>query len=217
MRTSVSEKVSAWTHGATVPVMTAGLSVLLFLSWGHPAALSSALIYGLSAIFLFSASFLYHSQKQTDNDKSLWRKLDHTAIFFLIAGTYTPLCFLYLDGKMKWGILIAQWVLVLLGTVFKFIFINAPRIIGTLVYLCMGWIVVIPLATLVHVMEPVALILLVGGGLSYTCGALIYAFKKPDPLPGFFGFHELFHIFVTTGAVLHLLMILYGYEVMFRR
>jgi len=215
MKISVSEKISAWSHGATVPVMTVGMFVLMFLSWGSFGGLSSALIYGLSAIFLFSASFLYHSKKQTDNDKSMWRKLDHTAIFFLIAGTYTPVCFLYLDGKMKWGILIAQWILVILGTVFKFIFINAPRIMSTLVYLFMGWIVVIPLATLVHVMEPAALKLLIAGGLSYTCGALIYAFKKPDPLPGFFSFHEIFHIFVTTGAVLHLLMILHGYKEMF--
>ena len=207
-----SEKISAYSHAATVPVMVIGTVILLVISSGNTAAQIVSLVYGLSAIFLFSASLLYHSNKQTENDDSVWRKLDHSAIFFLIAGTYTPVCFLYLDGSMKWGILIAQWSLVLCGTAFKLIFINAPRLIGTFIYLLMGWIVLIPIATLFRTMEPVSLTLLVAGGISYTIGAVIYAFKKPDPLPGFFGFHEIFHIFVTGGAILHLLTIIYGFN-----
>ena len=145
-----------------------------------------------------------------ENDRSIWRKLDHTAIFFLIAGTYTPLCFLYLDGKMRWGILIAQWSLVVLGTLFKFIFINAPRVLGTIIYLLMGWLVLVPMVTLVKTMPRVAFIFLVAGGLSYTIGAIIYACKKPNPLPGFFGFHEIFHLFISGGAILHLAMLIDG-------
>ena len=205
-----SEKISAYIHAATVPIMAIGTVILLVISSGNTAVQIVSLIYGLSAIFLFSASFLYHSNKQKENDNSVWRKLDHSAIFFLIAGTYTPICFLYLDGKMRWGILIAQWSLVLCGTAFKLIFINAPRLIGTLIYLLMGWIVLIPIATLFKTMEPASLTLLVAGGISYTIGAVIYALKKPDPLPGFFGFHEIFHIFVTVGAILHLLAIISG-------
>ena len=195
--------------------MAIGTVILLILSSGDAAAQGVSLIYGLSGVFLFTASFLYHANKRRENDNSLWRKLDHSAIFFLIAGTYTPLCFLYLDGKMKWGILIAQWSLVLAGIIFKLLFINAPRFIGTLIYLLMGWIVLIPLTTLLQVMEPTALILLVVGGISYTSGAIIYALKRPDPLPGFFGFHEIFHIFITGGAVFHLLTIIYGFKVFF--
>lgn len=205
-----SEKISAYIHAATVPIMAIGTVILLVISSGNTAVQIVSLIYGLSAIFLFSASFLYHSNKQKENDNSVWRKLDHSAIFFLIAGTYTPICFLYLDGKMRWGILIAQWSLVLCGTAFKLIFINAPRLIGTLIYLLMGWIVLIPIATLFKTMEPASLTFLVAGGISYTIGAVIYALKKPDPLPGFFGFHEIFHIFVTVGAILHLLAIISG-------
>jgi len=212
MNISDSEKISAYSHGAAIPVMAIGTAILLVLSSGNITAQIVSLVYGLSGIFLFSASFLYHSNKQIENDNSFWRKLDHTAIFFLIAGTYTPVCFLYLDGKMKWGILIAQWSLVLFGTVFKFIFINAPRLIGTLVYLLMGWIVLIPITTLFQTMEPIPLTLLVAGGISYTAGAVIYALKKPDPLPGFFGFHEIFHIFIAGGAILHLLTIIYGFK-----
>ena len=210
MKIPESEKISAYTHGGTVPVMVIGTVILLIISAGNPAAQIVSLIYGLSGIFLFSASYLYHSQKVVENDETFWRKLDHSAIFFLIAGTYTPMCFLYLEGKMKWGILIAQWSLVLFGTVFKLFFINAPRVIGTLIYLLMGWIIVIPISTLIHTMPHTALILLASGGISYTVGAIIYALKKPNPVPDFFGFHEIFHIFIIGGAMLHLMMVIYG-------
>ena len=206
------EKVSAYTHGGAIPVMLIGTIFLLYVSSGNSAAQIVSLIYGLSGIFLFSASFLYHSRKTVENDKSVWRKLDHTAIFFLIAGTYTPICFFYLEGNLKWGILIAQWFLVISGTIFKFVFINAPRVIGTLIYLLMGWIVIIPISTLVHTMPPVALFFLGAGGISYTVGAVIYMLKKPDPRPLFFGFHEIFHIFIIGGALLHLVMVIYGIE-----
>jgi len=210
MHISVKEKISAYTHGGTVPVMLTGTIFLLIISSGNFAAEIVSLIYGLSAIFLFSASFLYHSKKVSENDTSIWRKLDHSAIFFLIAGTYTPICFFYLEGKMKWGILIAQWSLVIAGTVFKLFFLNAPRIIGTGIYLLMGWIVIIPISSLVHTMPHTALLFLAAGGISYTIGAVIYAIKTPNPVPGFFGFHEIFHIFIIGGAMFHLTMVIYG-------
>ncbi len=210
MKIPDSEKISAYTHGGTIPLMLAGTIALLIISAGNTAAQIVSLIYGFSGIFLFSASFLYHSKKTGENDKSFWRKLDHTAIFFLIAGTYTPICFFYLEGNLKWGILIAQWSLVVLGTIFKLVFINAPRVIGTLIYLLMGWIVVIPISTLVHTMPATALFFLAAGGISYTTGAVIYMLKKPNPRPLFFGFHEIFHIFIICGAVLHLVMVIYG-------
>jgi len=210
MNISHKEKISAYSHGGAIPVMAIATVILLVISSGDIASQIVSLIYGLSGIFLFSASFLYHSKKVMENDKSIWRKLDHSAIFFLIAGTYTPICFLYLEGKMKWGILIAQWSLVISGTIFKLFFVNAPRIIGTLIYLLMGWIVVIPISTLVHTMPAMALFFLAAGGISYTVGAIIYAFKRPNPMPDFFGFHEIFHIFVIGGAMLHLMMVIYG-------
>ena len=212
MHIAQTEKVSAYTHGGAIPVMAIGTIILFMISSGNSAAQIVSLIYGLSGVFLFTASFLYHSQKVIENDVSIWRKLDHSAIFFLIAGTYTPICFLYLDGKMMWGILIAQWSIVICGTIFKIFFINAPRIIGTLIYLLMGWIVVIPISTLVNTMPHSSLFFLAAGGLCYTIGAIIYAFKWPNPLPGFFGFHEIFHVFIVAGALTHLLMVVYGVE-----
>jgi hemolysin III len=205
-----SEKISTYSHGATVPVMAVGTLWLLYLGSCDAMLQLVCLIYGLSAIFLFSASFFYHGVRQLDSDTSILRKLDHTAIFFLIAGTYTPICYLYLDGTMKWAILIAQWSLVLLGIFFKFFYITAPRFLGTLVYLLMGWIVLIPIGRLIDAMPSSVFTLMVAGGLSYTIGAVIYAIKRPDPLPDFFGFHEIFHFFVSGGAILHLAMIIYG-------
>lgn len=207
-----TEKISAYTHGAAVPVMAIGTVILIILSKGNKSMQLVSLVYGLSGIFLFTASFLYHSKKRKENEISVWRKLDHTAIFFLIAGTYTPICYFYLDGKMMWGMIIGQWLLVFLGTVFKLFFINAPRVIGTLIYLLMGWSAVIPISTLVHTMPHTALVFLAAGGVSYTVGAIIYALKKPDPLPGCFGFHEIFHVFIVGGAVLHLLMVINGID-----
>lgn len=205
-----SEKVAAYSHGATVPFFVLCTIVLLIIGAGNVGIQIVALLYGLSAIFLFSASFLYHAHKREENTETLWRKLDHTAIFFLIAGTYTPLCYLYLDGGMKWSILGAQWGLVLAGTIFKFVFINAPRYIGTLIYLIMGWIVLVPIATLVETMPALSLSLLIAGGIMYTIGALIYGFKWPNPKPGFFGFHEIFHVFVSVGALLHFCTVFIG-------
>lgn len=210
MKILASEKIAAYSHCATIPIIAIGSLALVILAKGDLSIQLVSIIYGLSGIFLFSASFLYHSKKLMENDKTIWRKLDHTAIFFLIAGTYTPLCFLYLEGKMRWGILIAQWSLVMLGTLFKFLFINAPRVFGTIVYLVMGWLVLVPMVSLVENMPRVALIFLVAGGLSYTIGAVIYACKRPNPRPGFFGFHEIFHLFISGGAILHLVMLIDG-------
>ncbi|TKB06461.1 hemolysin III family protein [Desulforhopalus sp. IMCC35007] len=204
-----SEKISAYSHAATIPVFVAGTLLLAIIGSGNLAMQVASIVYGLSAIFLFSASFLYHANKRAENDRSLWRKFDHMAIFCLIAGTYTPICFFYLEGPMKWSILGAQWGLVIAGTLFKFYFINAPRYIGTLIYLIMGWIVLVPIATLVRTMPQTGLILLTAGGVLYTVGAVIYGFKWPNPMPRFFGFHEIFHFFVSGGAILHLLMVCY--------
>lgn len=206
------EKVSAYSHAAAIPVMAIGTIILLFQAKGNlPLQIVSA-IYGISAICLFTASFLYHSKKRSENETSVWRKLDHSAIFILIAGTYTPMCYIYLDGWMRWGILIAQWSLVFSGIIFKMFFINSPRIIGTVIYLAMGWIVVIPIRQLYTIMPHDVWLFLFAGGIAYTAGAIIYALKKPNPIPNRMGFHELFHFFIIAGAVLHLMMVIKGIE-----
>jgi hemolysin III len=206
------EKVSAYTHGALIPVMIAGTIVLVILAGKNIKLQFFTLIYGLSAIILFTASFLYHARKKSENERSVWRKLDRSAIFVLIAGTSAPLCFLYLKGSMMWWVLAVQWLLVLSGIAFSF-FINAPRKISTLIYLLMGWVVVIPFKSMFAVMPPSIIILLFAGGVSYIAGAIVYAIKKPNPLPPHMGFHEVFHVFVIGGAVLHLCMVIGGVSI----
>lgn len=206
------EKISAYSHAAAIPVMIAGTIIMIILSGENIAYKIVAIIYGLSAVALFTASFLYHSNKRSENETSIWRKLDHSAIFILIAGTYTPICYIYLDGWMRLGILTAQWSLVFSGIIFKLFFINAPRFIGTMIYLAMGWIVVIPIKQLYNNMPADIMSFLIAGGLAYTFGAIIYALKKPNPLPEYMGFHELFHFFIVAGAMFHLVMVIKGIE-----
>jgi len=122
----------------------------------------------------------------------------------MIAGTYTPLAYAYLDGAWLWSILGLQWGLVIFGLFFKLFFIKAPRILSVIIYLLMGWMVVIFISQLWPVISTIELLLLVAGGVSYSVGAIIYAIKKPNPLPGFFGFHEIFHLFILAGALFHL-------------
>ena len=209
MKILQKEKVSAYTHGALIPVMIAGTIILIILSGKNFQLQFFSLIYGLSAITLFSASFLYHARKKCENERSVWRKFDRSAIFILIAGTSAPMCFLYLEGAVKWKVLAIQWLMVLTGIIFSF-FINAPRKISTFIYLLMGWFVVIPFKTMITVMPVSIIILLLAGGISYMAGAVVYAVKKPNPLPPHMGFHEVFHVFVIAGAVFHLVMIISG-------
>ncbi len=203
-----TEKVNAVTHGAIVPVMAAGTVFLMKTASTNISLKIILLIFGISAIVLFTASFLYHAKKKYENERSVWRKLDRSAIFILIAGTYTPLCFLYLDGTLMWVILAGQWLCVLLGFYFCF-FINAPRKISTLIYLSMG---LIPLASIIKSMPSSVFILFIAGTISYAAGAAIYAFKKPNLSPHI-GFHELFHIFVMLGALFYFLMITNGVNI----
>ncbi|NLV66968.1 MAG: hemolysin III family protein [Spirochaetes bacterium] len=201
-----TEKVSAYSHGIVIPVMAAGAVSLAILAWGNIKLQIFLIIYGLSTITLFTASFLYHAMKKSANERTVWRKLDRSAIFILIAGTSTPLSFLYLDGSIMKAALIMQWLLVFSGIAVIF-FVNVPRKISTIIYLTMGTACSIPIIASIRVIPPGILVLLVTGGLFYTAGAVVYAVKKPNLR---IGFHELFHLFVIAGAVFHMIMIISG-------
>lgn len=169
-----------------------------------PPLVIVSIIYGLTTVFMLLSSALYHAFKKEENQASFLRKMDHFAIFCMIAGSYTPLCYIYLEGELKWGIIIAQWVLVIAGFFLKVFYIRAPRVFTAVVYLLMGWMVIIPINQLLLMMPATSIILLTLGGLSYSIGAVIYMLKKPNPMPNFFGFHEIFHLFILLGVFLHL-------------
>lgn len=199
------EKFSFYSHFIGFILAIIGLIILICITDGFALKIV-AIIYGLSVMVLFLASSLYHANKKYDGELSIWRKLDHIAIFIMIAGTYTPVCFIYLSGYWKWGIIIVQWTLVLGGLFFKFFYLNAPRYLYTIIYVLMGWIGVVPIAKFIESMSSTALLFLIGGGISYTVGAMFYIIKKPQ-FNANFGFHEIFHLFILVGAVFHYLLV----------
>lgn len=202
-----SEKFSFYSHFFGAIAALAGTVVLILKTAADPTYVTTAIIYGISITFLFTASSLYHAHKRAENENSIWRKIDHVAIFVMIAGTYTPICIVYLDGYWQTGIIAAQWGVALLGFFFTVIYLSAPRVLYTILYLVMGWMAIILIKEIMNTMSPLNLFYLFSGGIAFTVGAIIYAIKKPVIKPGVFGFHELFHIFILLGAVLHFLMV----------
>ena len=223
-----SERVNFWTHfvGFVAWIPLTGLLVLVatgilhlspgfrFLDWGTPGAVVRTdlvvvcLAYGFGAMFMFFCSAWYHRNKLQENERSLWRTLDHFAIFVMIAGSYTPVVWIWFDDPWRVVTLAFQWTVTLVGLGFKVFVKHAPRWVDPVLYLLMGWVAVLAIVPLFQKMPPLVFFDLFWGGVWYTVGAVIYALKKPNPLPGRFGFHELFHVFILGGAVTHGSMVL---------
>ena len=201
------ETFNFYSHLAGAIAAVVGTVFLAMVASYSASALITALIYGVSMVFLFLASTFYHAFKKEENEKSLWRRMDRLAIFCMIAGTFTPICYMYLDGTWRLSILAIQWGLVGLGLVSQLFFTRAPRIFYAVIYLVMGWIAVFPLKQILSYMNLAQGILLFTGGMFFTLGGLIYATKKPKLITGIFSFHELFHIMVLIGGGLHYAMI----------
>jgi hemolysin III len=177
----------------------------MLLAWGGdtPARVMALTIYGLSLVALFSASGVYHAVTAAPKIMTTLRKIDHSAIFLLIAGTYTPFCMLAFTGGWRWGMLIVIWSLALAGIVMKVFIINTPRWVTAGTYLVMGWLSVAAVQEFIQAVSPSTVAWLLGGGILYSLGAVIYATQKGNLFPGKFGFHELWHVFVLLGAAAH--------------
>jgi len=202
------EPVNGLTHLGAAIAAAIGLIVLVLIGWGNVGKTISLTIYGFSLILLFSASAIYHLVKVKPQISTNLRKLDHSAIYILIAGTYTPICFNLFTGFWKWGMLVLIWSLAFIGVAVKLLWINAPRWLYTGVYIAMGWLAVLGGKEILATMPTGALVWLFVGGITFTIGAVIYATKKMDFFPGVFGFHEVWHIFVILGALAHFVGIL---------
>jgi hemolysin III len=201
------DPVSGLTHLVFAVVAVIGATVLITLAavhhkWWH---LGAFIVYGVSLFLLYLASSLYHLLPVSERAKRVLRQLDHVAIFLLIAGTYTPVCLVPLRGPWGWSLFGAVWGLALAGMFLAVFAINAPRWLTTGVYLGLGWLVLVAVWPLVHRISPEGVFWIVLGGTFYTAGAVIYALKKPDPVPHVFGFHEIFHVFVMLGSLSHFL------------
>jgi hemolysin III len=206
------EPVNGLTHAVSAVLAVVGLAVLLIYSPPNGWARLALLAYGLSLVLQFVASAVYHLVKTTPERTLFLRKLDHTAIFLLIAGTYTPVCVLVLSGAWRWGLLAVIWTLAAVGIYFKLAFMRAPRWLSVVIYMAMGWVGVVGIGQLLAALSPEALGWLAAGGLLYSIGAVIYATRRPDFFPGVFGFHEVWHLFVSAASAAHFVFVL-GYVV----
>jgi len=202
------DPVSGLTHLGAAILAVIGLIVLLVLSWGEKAKLISNLVYGISLILLFAASATYHMTIAKPKIIAALRKVDHAAIYLLIAGTYTPFCIIAFSGFWKWGLLSIIWGLALIGVGIKVFLINVPRWVNAGVYLIMGWLVVAAMHEMLNTLAPETIFWLIAGGVIYTLGAVVYITKKLDFKPGVFGFHEVWHIFVMLAAAAHYISVL---------
>lgn len=163
----------------------------------------SVIVYVSSLFLLFLASALYHTVITGPKTLEIMRKIDHSAIYLLIAGTYTPFCVNAFSGFWKWGLLAVIWGLSAVGIGVKIFFIRAPRWLTAGVYVLMGWLSVFAAREMLSTLPAVAVVWLFVGGVIYTLGALVYVTRRLDFFPGRFGFHEVWHIFVLLGAAAH--------------
>lgn len=207
MKTGIREPFNAISHFVAALVALAGI-IFLLLRIDHDGVQKIALVvYGFSLVSLFISSALYHSVPADPRWQTLLRKIDHSAIYLLIAGTYTPICIFFFQGFYQWGVLSIIWGMALIGMIVKLFIINAPRWVTAGIYLVMGWFSIFTASEMLRSMPADAITWLLAGGLFYTLGAVIYITKKLDFFPGKFGFHEIWHIFVILGAFSHFITI----------
>ncbi len=207
MLNKMREPVNGLTHLFAAIAALIGVLVLLVVARHNLLRQAALLIYGLSLVLMFSASATYHLADGSTALMQRLRKMDHSAIYLLIAGTYTPICLYFFSGFWQWGLLSIVWGMALAGVTIKIFILKAPRWINAGIYLVMGWLCIIAFKEMLTSMPQAAFIWLVTGGLFYSLGAVIYMLKKPDFYPGRFGFHELWHIFVILGALCHFILI----------
>jgi len=194
-------------HLAAAIVSVTGLVWLLVMTWDEPLRRFSMLIYGLTLVLMFATSAAYHSINSRPETMLVLKKLDHTAIYLLIAGSYTPICLHYFEGFWRWPFLGIVWTLAAAGVIIKLLLINTPRWLTAGLYLALGWLSMLAIGEILRTFPPGALFWLSAGGVFFTIGSLIYILRKPDFVPNRFGFHEVWHIFVILGALSHFILV----------
>lgn len=207
MLKKLHDPVSGLMHLAAAVVAGLGLFALIYLGRGSSSKQASLVIYGLSLIAMFTASATYHLVNASPATSKFLRKLDHSSIYLVIAGTYTPICLYFFTGFWQWGMVALIWTFALVGILVKLVFIHAPRWLTVVIYLVMGWLGVFAIPEMVNAMPAGAIGWLFAGGIFFTLGAMVYALKKPDWYPNIFGFHEIWHIFVILGCLCHFIVI----------
>ncbi len=180
------------------------LGIGLIVAAKTPKATLAVAIYAISLSALLGTSALYHRIDWKRPDVRRWmRRLDHSMIFFLIAGTYTPFALLVLNGPLADAILVVVWIGAIAGAIVETIWIDHPKWVAALIYMALGWVAVAAFPQLWMDMGVTGTLLVAAGGLLYTAGAVVYATQRPDPSPRVFGYHEVFHALVIAAAAAH--------------
>jgi hemolysin III len=195
-------KLRGWLHAGTFPLATAAGIVLISLA-PTTATRWAAAVYTVSAILLFGISALYHRFYWSPVAEGLLRRLDHSNIFLLIAGTYTPFGIVLLRGTDRIVLLATVWGGALLGVTFRVLWVRAPRWLYTPIYLALGWVAIFWMQDFYKLGGATVITLVATGGGLYSLGAMVYGLKKPDPSPRWFGFHEIFHACTVAAFVVH--------------
>jgi hemolysin III len=205
----IREPVNGASHLLGFLLAAAG-TVLLLKMARDPWQVTGFSIYGATLLLLYGASSLYHLLPVSERPLRALRTLDHIAIYFLIAGTYTPIALVTLHGSSYgWALLGVVWLIAVAGIPFKLFFLDAPVWISTATYLVMGYLALLVFQPLARVVPVSGLLWLLIGGLAYTVGAVIYSRQRPDPFPGLFGHHEIWHLLVLLGSACHFAFMVY--------
>jgi len=198
----VREPANAYTHlaGALLSVLALVLLIHKSVLHGQPTHIVAFSIFGSSMILLYLASTLYHLLPVSEKGLRILRRIDHIMIYVLIAGTYTPITLIVLEGFLGWALFTAVWAVAVMGVIFKLVWFNAPKWVSLVLYLAMGWMALIAFPALWQVFSFSAVAWILMGGLAYTLGAIIYGIKWPNPSPKHFNFHAIWHIMVMVGS-----------------
>jgi hemolysin III len=195
-----------WIHTGVLPIVVAGGIILIVLAHGAIPKVAASIFFA-SSFLLFGNSALYHRFNWRPKVKITLKRIDHANIFLLIAGSYTPMAMLALPAEKGLVLLVAVWIGAVLGISFRIFWINAPRWLYVPLYVLLSW------AAMFYVVDffsfnAVAMSLILIGGLCYTAGAVVYGIKKPNPFPGHFGFHEIFHALTVIAFICHWVAVL---------
>lgn len=188
-------------------VVAAFAGVALVFSTGSPRARVAAAVYAASLVLLLSISALYHRRYWPPGPRRWMKRLDHSAIYVLIAGTYSPLCLCALPPEAGERLLWLVWGGAALGGLKSLFWVGAPKPLSAALYVAMGWLILVEWQAMSEGLGAAGLALMLAGGVLYTLGASVYALRRPDPVPTVFGFHEVFHVFVLLAAVCHFVMV----------
>jgi hemolysin III len=210
LNTYLREPINGFTHLAGAILSFVGLLALVIkTTLTNPTIIniSAVIVFGISMILLYSASATYHLVVSSDKVISFLRKLDHSMIFVLIAGSYTPFCLIALEDFKGWILFTIIYAIAILGVLFKMLWFKCPRWVSTIIYIGMGWMAIFIIGPLCRVISSQGVFLLALGGIFYTIGGVIYGVKPKYLKFKHLGFHEIFHIFVLLGSLTHFLCV----------